>query len=191
MKKYVRNFISVYGNDAVKATHLEVIRRLRNHSELNPDTAIGEVLYGLQRESAELKKDKITAEWVVFATDYGDEDHLPLDSGGTTPDQLLNHIVWFYSKVDPKCVLHNSYDHTNNDFVGAIYKHVDRGGIRTFEEFILNNSICCSEDEIDGIEDNGFGKITWEQFWDLQREADSKAREFLLADFPDLEIHFR
>lgn len=190
MQYCFRNFISVFGNDAVQATHREVIRRLRDHSELNLDTAIGEVLYGLAPDVARLSSDKITANWAQYSTDYGDDDILGIDSGGNTPDQLLIHIVWFYSKIDPNCVLHNMYHHTNTNCVGSSYRFVKKHGVRIFDEFKLNDFIIYDEEDIEEVSDEESEKITWEQFWDIQTELDLKARTMMLTEYPELKHYF-
>ena len=190
MMKHVQNTISVIGNDAVKKTHLEVIRRLRYQSDLRSDTAIGEVLYGLAPENANLGSDKITADWVRYSRAYGDIDDLTIDSGETTPDQLLNHIVWFYSKIDPYCILHHLYEHAENNFVGGSYRLVRKHKIRIFDKFRHNYKLVCSEDELTDKNFEEDEKITWEEFFDLRTEADLEARLLMLDEFSELKHHF-
>lgn len=190
MSDVVRNFISVYGNDAVKATHSEVIRRLNEHKGDDPYAHIGEVLYGLRPETAKLGRDQVSANWVRLAHDYGDDDVLGIDSGGYTPDQLLNHIVWFYSKVDPDCVLVNEYDHENTDFVGGAFRLVRKSKIRTFEKFRHTTYIVSQQPESSNQKDDSIEHISWEQFWDIKQELVQEAKEVMLSEFPELRRYF-
>ena len=50
MPDFGRNFINIYGNQAVKNLTAEVNRRL---DLCNPETAVGEVFYGLPQEHAQ------------------------------------------------------------------------------------------------------------------------------------------
>lgn len=191
MKDVVRNFISVYGNDAVKATHREVIRRLHGHTGDDPLTHIGEVLYGLHPEKAKLGREHTSADWVRLAHDYGDSDELGIDSGGNTPDQLLNHIAWFYSKVDPDCVLMNRYDHDNTDFVGGSFRLVHKHKIRNFEKFRHTTYIVLHDPESAEENDDSMEHISWEQFWDIKEEMVQEAKAMMLAEFPYAKKFFQ
>ncbi len=193
MSDVVRNFISVYGNDAVKATHREVIRRLKEHRGDDTFTHIGEVLYGLSPENANLGRKQVTAYWVRLAVDYGEDDILGIDSGGNTPDQLLNHIVWFYSKVDSDCILVNEYDHENTAYVGGSFRLVRKSKIFTYEEF-QHTPYNISEDPepIDEDEDNeeSIKQISWDEFWDIQKEMVRKAKALMLSEYPEVAKYF-
>lgn len=192
MRNCVRNFISVYGSSTVQATHREVIRRLSQHGGPNPYTHVGEVLYGLKPSEAYLGRDKTDANWVQFSTDGGDEDELRIDSGGNTPNQLLNHIVWFYSKVDPEVILLNRYDHENGDYVGGSFKLVHRSKIRTYEEYQRIGAFVCTPEEKEKAELEGEAGniITWEQLWDIEFEMVEQARNMMLKEFPLVNKYF-
>jgi hypothetical protein len=190
VKDFVRNFISVYGNDAVQATHREVIRRLRDHPGEDPLTHIGEVLYGLPGKYAQLGRRETNANWVRYTNDYGDDEELGIDSGGNTPDQLLNHIAWFYSKVDPECVLANRYDHFNTDFVGGSFRIVHKNKIRNFEKFRHTTYIISQDPDSSDEDDDSIEHISWEQFWDIKEEVVKEAREMMLSEFPAMKKYF-
>jgi hypothetical protein len=191
MRDVVRNFITVLGTDAVKATHREVIRRLREHNGTDPFTHIGEVLYGLPPDKARLGKKETHADWVAFSFDYGDEDQLGIDSGRSTPNQLLNHIVWFYSKVDPKCVLCNTYDHESEEFLGGSFRLVNKQSIRNFERFRHISETPCSDEEMSEFDDSdAINRISWTDYWNIQDELIAEAKEMMLAEHPDREFLF-
>lgn len=190
MQDHVRNFISVFGNDAVQATHREVIRRLRDFHKINYATAIGEVLYGLPTEMAKLGRDKITADWARYAIDYEDDDLLSIDSGGRPPNQLLNHIIWFYSKVDPDCVLHNGYDHINAEFIGGSFKIVRNSKIFNFEKFKNIDAFVCFESSLEEMLEEGGDVITWENFFDAKHDINLEARSLLIDEYPFVKKYF-
>ena len=163
MSDYGRNFIDLFGNQAVKDLTTEVNRRLK---ACHPNTAVGQVLYGLDKENSKYILDKTGSSWVYTSDDFGDIDQLCFESSTDIPEKLENHIVWFYSKVDPEVVLLNTYDSNDGDFVGVRYKLVHKGKIFTFEcESVIYGSPVGELDE-DSEED----QITWEEVWNRQIE---------------------
>lgn len=67
------------------------------------------------------------------------------------------------------------------DFVGVRFKLVRGGKIFTFHQ---RKSISATVTfEIDPDEDDD-DQITWDEFWDIQRELEQKALSELVAEFP-------
>jgi hypothetical protein len=179
MADFGRNFIDMYGNQAVKDLTAEVNRRLKLS---DPQTAIGEVFYGLPHEKAGDIEQLTGSSWVSHASsgEFGDDDQILLTSDTDIPEKLENHLVWFYSKIDPDVVLRNKYDSEDGNFVGIRYKLVRNGKIFTFHR---HKSIWASvvfeineEDEDD--------QITWEDLWDIQHDLIKQARADLLTEYP-------
>jgi hypothetical protein len=177
MADFGRNFIDLFGNQAAKDLTAEVNRRLK---KCDPDTAVGEVLYGLDTENADVGYDKTGSSWVRPTNDFGDSDQLCFESSTDIPEKLENHLVWFYSKVDPDVVLRNKYDTEECDFIGVRYKVVRNGKIFTFERRLAIYGTPVSE--ID--EDSDDEQITWEEVWDLQHEIGKEAMNDLSAEYP-------
>ena len=177
MSDYGRNFIDLFGNQAVKDLTAEVNRRLQ---KCDPDTAVGEVLYGLDKEDASIGFNKTGSSWVRTTNEFGDSDQLCFESSTDIPEKLENHIVWFYSKVDPEVVLRNTYDTEEGDFVGVRFKVVHEGKIFTFQRQLAIYGTPVSE--ID--EDSDDEQITWEEVWDLQHQIGKEAMNDLSTQFP-------
>jgi hypothetical protein len=187
MKGYSRNRIKVYGDKNIQATHREVIRRLSEDHPFFSRQAIGEVFYGLAGDAAILGKKQTSADWVWFSNEYGDgSDDLTLDSGGNTPDQLLNHIAWFYSKVDPDCVLHNWYTHDLAHYFGSSYRRVKNNKIFNIERHIFVEEDVCSEDELDDRRALGEDVISWEELHERHFELDLELKNEFLREFPEV-----
>lgn len=183
MPDYGRSFIDFFGNSDVDALTKEVNKRLDAH---DPATAIGQVLYGLPIESADLTTKVTGSEWVRPAQgEFGDDDQICLVSSTDIPEKLENHLVWFYSKIDPDVVLRNKYDSDRGEFLGIRFKIVRNGKIFTFERHRwINSSVVF---ELDPDEDD---QITWEDFWDIQRGLTKEALADLIEQFPFVLKYF-
>lgn len=183
MADFGRNFIDMFGNQAVKDLTTEVNRRL---SLCDPETAVGEVFYGLSQENAKEIEKLTGSRWVDHAStsDFGDADQL-LFTSDTIPEKLENHLVWFYSKIDPDVVLRNMYDSENGNFVGVRFKIVRGSGIFTFHRHKSIWKTVVSE--IDEEDDND--QITWEDLWNIQHDLVKAARAELVAQYPFVEKH--
>jgi hypothetical protein len=190
MKGYAQNCIKVYGNKKIQATHREVIRRLSEDHPLFSEQAIGEVFYGLKGDAAILDKKQTSADWVWFSNQYGDEEELAIDSGSNTPDQLLNHIAWFYSKVDPDCVLHNWYSHDLDHYVGSSYRRVKNHKIRNIERYIWIEQEVCSEADVETARAQGRDAISWQELGEIHYKLDLELRSELLNEFPEVARYF-
>lgn len=179
MADFGRNFIDMYGNQAVKDLTAEVNRRLQL---CDPQTAIGEVFYGLPHEHARDIERLTGSRWVSHASsnEFGDSDQILLKSDTDIPEKLENHLVWFYSKIDPDVVLRNKYDTEHGDFYGVRFKIVRNGGIFTFHKRkVIQGSVVFEDDE-----DKGDGDITWEEFCDGHYDLAQAVRADLVAEYP-------
>jgi hypothetical protein len=179
MSDYGRSFIDLFGNRGIGALTKEVNKRLNAH---DPVTAIGQVLYGLPIETAKLTTQVTGSDWVRPAQgEFGDDDQICLVSSTEIPEKLENHLVWFYSKIDPDVVLRNKYDSDRGDFLGIRFKIVRNGKIFTFERHRwIDSSVVFELDSEEEEED----QITWEEFWDIQHELLKEALSELIEQFP-------
>jgi hypothetical protein len=179
MADFGRNFIDMYGNQAVKDLTAEVNRRL---SLCDPRTAVGEVFYGLPHEQAKDIERLTGSRWVDHASsnEFGGNEQILFKSDITIPEKLENHLVWFYSKIDPDVVLRNMYDSEDGNFVGVRFKIVRGSGIFTFHRHKSIWKTVVSE--IDEEDDND--QITWEELWDIQHDLVKAARAELVAQYP-------
>jgi hypothetical protein len=177
MPDHGRCFINLYGNSDVDALTKEVNKRLDAH---DPATAIGQVLYGLPIESAKLTKQVTGSDWVRPAQgEFGDVDQICLVNSTDIPEKLENHLVWFYSKIDPNVVLRNKYDSDRGEFLGVRFKIVRNGKILTFQRHKwIDKSVVF---ELDPDEED---EITWVEFWDIQYELSEEALSELVEKFP-------
>ena len=178
MSDYGRNFINMFGNQDVSLLTEEVNARLNAAS---PSNAIPQVFYGLNSES-ECDILKLTgSNWIFPApsNEFGGVDQLCFKSSCRIPEKLENHLVWFYSKIDPHVVLRNRYDSEYGDFVGVRYKVVFKGKIFTAHrhEEILSQ-VVFDGDELEE------GQITWEDLWDIQDRLNLEASKELSSQFP-------
>lgn len=192
MKGYAQNRIKVFGNEKIQASHREVIRRLREDHPLFSEQAIGEVFYGLTGDAAILDRKQTSADWVWFSDQYGDEeDEITIDSGSNTPDQLLNHIAWFYSKIDPDCVLYNWYSHDLNHYIGCSYRKIANYKIRNIERYINIEKEVCSETDVERALAQGRDAISWQELGEIHSKLDSELRRELINEFPAVARYFR
>lgn len=179
MSDFGRSFIDFFGNSAIEALTLEANRRLDQHAR---DTAVGEVFYGLHKDNASGDKQLTGSDWVSPAQgEFGDVDQICLISSTDIPEKLENHLVWFYSKVDPDVVLRNTYDSDRGDFVGVRFKLVRGGKIFTFHKHRSINSNVVFESELDEADDE---EITWDELWEIQRDLERRAFAELMEQFP-------
>jgi hypothetical protein len=190
MKGYAQNRIKVYGNKKIQASHREVIRRLSEDHPLFSEQALGEVFYGLKGDTAILDRKQTSADWVWFSNQYGDEEELTIDSGSNTPYQLLNHIAWFYSKVDPDCVVHNWYSHDLDYYVGSSYRRVKNHKIRNIERYITVEQEVCSEADAERARAQGRDAISWQELSEIHYKLDLELRSELLNEFPEVSRNF-
>jgi hypothetical protein len=181
MPDFGRNFIDLFGNNAIDALTKEVNKRLDEH---DPTIAIGRIFYGLPKDVAIVGKQVTGTDWVRPAQgEFGDENQICLVSSDTIPEKLENHLVWFYSKIDPDVVLRNKYDSDRGDFVGVRFKVVRDGKIFTFHKHRSITASVTFEINPDDDDDDG-DKITWDEFWDIQNELAQEALSELIAQFP-------
>jgi hypothetical protein len=178
MSDYGRNFINMFGSQNISQLNKEVNLRL---SQLPLDDAIPNVFYGLDRSSdADILK-LTGSDWVIPAStaEFGDEDQLCFKSSCLIPEKLENHLVWFYSKIDPHVVLRNKYDNESGSFIGVRYKVVSNGKIFTAhrrEE--IHSEVVYDESKLEE------GQITWEDLWDIQDRLNLEASKELSTQFP-------
>ncbi len=167
------------GNQAVKNLTTEVNRRLKN---CDPNTAIGEVFYGLSAEKANDIERLTGVSWISHASssEFGDDEQI-LFKSDFTAEKLEIHLVWFYSKIDPNVVLRNKYDSENGNYVGVRFKIVRGRSIFTFHRHkSIWQSVVSKIDEDEDEED----QITWEGLWDIQYDLVKEARAELVAQYP-------
>lgn len=178
MADFGRNFIDMFGNQAVKDLTAEVNRRLKL---CDAETAVGEVLYGLTHDKAKDIERLTGSRWVDHASsnEFGGSEQILFKSDPTIPEKLENHLVWFYSKIDPDVVLRNTYDSEEGNFVGARFKIVRGSSIFTFHRHKSNWKSVVSE--IDEEDENE--QITWEDLWDIQHDLVKAARAELVAQY--------
>lgn len=183
MSDYGRNFINLFGNSGVEALTKEVNKRLDAH---DPETAIGQVLYGLPKETSKLTNKVTGSDWVAPARgEFGDDEQICLVSSIDIPEKLENHLVWFYSKIDTDVVLRNKYDSDHGEFLGIRFKIVRNGKIFTFERHrCIDSSVVFEPDQDE--ED----QITWEDFWNIQAELSEEALSELVEQFPFVAKYF-
>jgi hypothetical protein len=177
MPDHGRCFINLYGSSEIDALTKEVNKRLDAH---DPATAIGQVLYGLPIESAKLTKQVTGSDWVRPAQgEFGDVDQICLVNSTDIPEKLENHLVWFYSKIDPDVVLRNKYDSDRGEFLGIRFKIVRNGKILTFQRHKwIDKSVVF---ELDPDEED---EITWVEFWDIREELSEEVLSELIEKFP-------
>lgn len=178
MADFGRNFIDMFGNQAVKDLTAEVNRRLNAHSD--PRRSVGEVLYGLSPDKSAVGFEEVGSAWIRHSNDFGDTSQLCFTSGTEIPEKLENHLVWFYSKVDPNVVLRNKYDTEDGDFVGVRFKIVRGSKIFTIHKRKVIDGFVVYEKN----EDTDDNEITWEDFWDIQYDLVKEARAEFVAQFP-------
>lgn len=185
MADFGRNFIDMYGNQAVKNLTTEVNRRL---SLCDPNTAVGEVFYGLPKEQGDDIEQLTGSRWVHHSNsnEFGDEEQILFKSDTIIPEKLENHLVWFYSKIDPDVILCNKYDTDHGEFYGVRFKIVRNKKIYTFQKVKFMKGYVVSKD--DGAKD--VDDITWEEFLDGHFEMWKKVRTELLTEHPSLIKYF-
>lgn len=173
----------MFGNQAVKDLTGEVNRRL---SLCDAQTGVGEVLYGLTHDKAQDIERLTGSRWVDLGStsDFGDADQL-LFTSDTTPEKLENHLVWFYSKIDPDVVLCNQYDSEDGSYVGVRFKIVRKGKIFSFHRHKENSSTIA--DEFEKNED----EISWDDLWEMQDDLYRKSRAELVAEFSFADLYIR
>jgi hypothetical protein len=179
MPDFGRSFIDLFGNSAVEALTKEANKRLNAH---DPARAVGEVFYGLPKDAAIVGQQVTGSGWVQTAQgEFGDDHQICLVSATDIPEKLENHLVWFYSKIDPDVVLRNKYDSEEGNFVGVRFKVVHGGKIFTFHQRRwVDSSVVFESDLVEDDDD----QITWDEFWDIQRELEQQALSELVAQFP-------
>lgn len=184
MADFGRSFIEMYGNQAVKDLTTEVNRRLYD-SAIDESNAVGEVLFGFPCDEAEVGIYESGSDWVCRAdhSEFGDFDQLCFKSSVDIPEKLENHIVWFYSKVDPDTVLCNQYDSEEGHFVGVRLKIVRNGKIFTFHHRKENYAII--SDDLENNPDH----ISWSDLWKIQDDLYREARAELIEKFPTAESY--
>lgn len=179
MPDFGRSFIDLFGNSAIEALTIEANKRLDQH---DPATAIGEVFYGLRKDVAIVGKQVTGTDWVRTAQgEFGDVDQICLVSSTTIPEKLENHLVWFYSKIDPDVVLRNKYDSDSGEFIGVRFKVVRGGKIFTFHQHRWIDSNVVFESDLDDADDE---QITWDEFWEIQLDLEQQAFAELVEQFP-------
>jgi hypothetical protein len=183
MTDFARNFIDMYGNQAVKDLTAEVNRRLNQH---DPDTAVGEVLYGLPKDKANLDNSTTGSDWIEHAAggEFGSSNQICFKSDTMIPEKFENHLVWFYSKIDPDVVLRNKYSNDYGHFIGVRYKLVRDGKIITFHRHleIEHDVVFEKDDDIDE-------EITWEELWDKHALITTELRQEVITQFPFAAKH--
>ena len=179
MPDFGRNFIDMYGNQAVKNLTTEVNRRLHL---CDPQTSVGEVFYGLTPDKAIDIEQLTGSRWVNHANmnEFGGDEQILLKSATEIPEKLENHLVWFYSKVDPDVVLCNKYDTDRGEFYGVRYKIVRNKKIFTFHKRkFIQGSVFFNRDE--AVDDSD---ITWEEFLDGHFDLQMEVRTLFITEYP-------
>jgi len=179
----VKNHITVYGNEEVRSLVPEICRRL----DLDPD--VGAVLYGNTFSDKQECFEKTSAYIVEPSQDFGFwGDEITLVSGRYIPHQLIAHIAWFLSKIDPNVVVCNKYDHEDGRFVGTSFRIVDKGKIRFFDEIAQIESAVMTDEEVEDCladDDGPDDVLTWEQLGEIHTKATEIALGQLLKEFPN------
>lgn len=134
MDKIVRNCISVFGSSAAHAVHAEAFKRLSTERSSNPRSHVGKVFYGLAGNGAVLSTEKLGSLWVEFSRSESSPTELTFFSSNSPPERFENHLVWFYSKVDPDVVLCNEISTGSNNTHSIRLKYVEKGKICTIEK---------------------------------------------------------
>ena len=178
----VRNFITVFGSEEVRSLVPEICRRL----DLNPD--IGDVLFGKSFSDADDCFKKTGAFVLTPSKDFGFwSDEITLVSGRKIPHQLIAHITWFLSKIDPNVVVCNKYDHEEGRFVGTTFRFVEKGKIRLFDEIVYIESTVMTDEELEECSTDGDAPddvLTWEQLGEIHSKTTKTALDQLLSEFP-------
>ena len=145
------------------------------------------VFYGAPFSDHEEVLKKFGSIWVDYANgEFGDETEICLKSGSNAPEQLENHIVWFYSKIDPNVVLCNRYSNLNGLFIGVRYKFVSKWQIKTFEAYRVIDETVVFKEDLERIEDGDEADyICWGDLHDRHNELNDLARKELIASYPD------
>lgn len=180
MVDFVRNFIEVFGDEVFSSLTQEANRRMEKYSVSD---AIPCVFYGSPPgESYDFSK--LTGTDIVTNAygEWGDENQICVKSYPLPPEKLENHLIWFYSKVNPAAVLINKYDSEQGSFIGVRFKIVRNGKIRTFSAHKDIDERVAFDSELDGGDD----QITWQQLWQAQDKLAGEAVHDLLLDFPEL-----
>ena len=181
MYDFGRSFISIYGNAETAGITAEANRKLEL---FEPSDGVPCVFWGMAPSSNHDYFRLTGSDYVYYAFgEWGDADQLCFKSSTTIPEKLENHLVWFYSKVDPNVLLVNEYDSEQGSFVGVRYKVVEKGKIHTYGKHrVVNEDVVFKIDE-----DSAFDQITWEQFWEIQQDLSREAVNELVTDFPRLK----
>ena len=182
---HIQNFITVYGNEKVRSLVPEICRRL------DLDADVGIVLYGKSFSNTDECLKKTGAYFVEPSKDFGSwGDEITLLSGRRIPHQLMAHITWFLSKIDPNVVLKYKYDHVEGNFVGTSFRIVEKGKIRFFDEIVHIDSTVLFEEEVDrdlaeNENESEDDILTWAQLWEIQSKTTLVALTQLLKEFPN------
>jgi hypothetical protein len=186
MANYVENRISFYGNKAVDALTAEVNKRLKAHDD------IATVLYGTSFVDDEEALKRMGSDYIIEAkNEFGDSSEICLQSSNNAPEQLENHLIWFYSKMDPAVVLCNYYAHFRGGFFGVRYKFVSRSRIKTLEEYREVSKIVVSESEIENLEEEEKNDyMSWEEHCTLHMDLNELVKERLITSYPDKARNF-
>jgi hypothetical protein len=180
MVDFVRNFIEIFGADTLLPVTEEANRRMERYS---PSDAIPCVFYGnLPGQSFDFQKMTGTDLVTNAYGEWGDETQICVKSYPSAPEKFENHLIWFYSKVNPAAVLINKYDSEYGSFIGVRFKLVQNGKIRTFAAHRDIDDDVVLDSELDGSDD----QITWQQLWEAQEKLAGEAVHNLLLDFPEL-----
>ena len=181
MYDFGRSFISIYGNAKTKEITAEANSKLEM---FEPSDGVPCVFWGMTPACPQNHLKLTGSDFVHYAFgEWGDENQLCFKSSTTIPEKLENHLVWFYSKVDPNVLLVNEYDSEQGSFVGVRFKVVENGKIRTYGRHrVVNEDVVFEIDE-----DSMFEQITWEQLWDMQHDLARDAVNELVTDFPRLK----
>jgi hypothetical protein len=180
MVDFVRNFIEVFGNEVFPSLTREANRRMEKYSVSD---AIPCVFYGSPpRESYDFLKLTGTDFVTNAYNEWGDENQICVKSYPSAPEKFENHLIWFYSKVNPAAVLINKYDSEYGSFIGVRFKIVRNGKIRTFSARKDIDERVVFDNQIDGSDD----QITWQQLWEAQDRLAGEAVHDLLLEFPEL-----
>ena len=186
MANYVENRISFYGNKAVDILTAEVNRRLKANDD------IASVLYGNSFVDDEEALKKMGSIYVSEARNaFGDSSEICLESNDNAPEQLENHLIWFYSKIDPEVVLCNYYAHFRGEFIGVRYKFVFKSKIITIEEYEDISEHVAFEDDIEELdEDEKDDYISWQDLTERHIDLKRLVRNQFITSYPDKARNF-